>query len=72
MEHEIKRERIAGSISKRRAAGNDLGGRPQRITHSQIQNSFRLVEIGEPTARVARDPGMSRATFHRRSRALDT
>ena len=29
MEHEIKRERITDSISKRREAGKDLGGRPR-------------------------------------------
>lgn len=70
MEHEIKRERVTDSISKRRAAGHDLGGRPQRITDSQIRSAVRLVEAGEPAAQVARDLGMSRATFYRRSRAL--
>ena len=70
MEHEIKRERVIDSISKRREAGKDLGGRPRRITDSQIRNALRLVESGEPTAQVARDLGMSRATFYRRSRAL--
>lgn len=34
MEHGIKRERILDSISKRRDAGNDLGGRPHRVTDS--------------------------------------
>jgi len=70
MEHDIKRERIVDSISKRREAGKDLGGRPQRITDSQIRNAIRLVEGGEPAAQVARDLGMSRATFYRRSRTL--
>lgn len=70
MEHDIKRERIVDSISKRRAAGKDLGGRPRRITDSQIRNALRLVQSGEPAAQVARDLGMSRATFYRRSRAL--
>lgn len=70
MEHDIKRERIVDSISKRRDAGKDLGGRPRRITDSQIRNAVRLVEGGEPAAQVARDLGMSRATFYRRSRAL--
>ena len=70
MEHEIKRERVTDSISKRREAGKDLGGRPQRVTDSQIRNAVRLVEGGEPAAQVARDLGMSRATFYRRSRAL--
>lgn len=70
MEHDIKRERIIDSISKRRAAGKDLGGRPRRVTDSQIRSAVRLVDGGEPAAQVARDLGMSRATFYRRSRAL--
>lgn len=70
MEHEIKRERVTDSINKRRAAGHDLGGRPQRITDSQIRSALRLVDAGTPAAQVARDLGMSRATFYRRSRTL--
>ena len=67
MEHEIKRERITDSISKRRAAGGDLGGRPRRITDSQVRSAVSLIRDGEPVAQVARDLGMSRATFYRRS-----
>lgn len=37
MELEIKRERITDSVSKRRAAGKDLGGRRERFTNSQIE-----------------------------------
>jgi DNA invertase Pin-like site-specific DNA recombinase len=70
MEHEIKRERLTDSISKRREAGKDLGGRPRRVTDSQIRSAIRLVVGGEPAAQVARDLGMSRATIYRRSRAL--
>ncbi|MHC6223161.1 recombinase family protein [Arthrobacter sp. MMS24-S77] len=70
MEHEIKSERVTDSISKRRDAGKDLGGRPRRVTDSQIRSAVRLVEGGEPAAQVARDLGMSRATFYRRSRVL--
>lgn len=70
MEHEIKRERITDSIKKRRDAGLDLGGRPRRITDSQIRNALRLVDSGEPAAQVARDLRMSRATFYRRARSL--
>ncbi len=66
MEHDIKRERIIDSISKRRDAGKDLGGRPRRVTNSQIRSAVRLVEGGEPAAQAARDLGMSRATFYRR------
>ena len=69
MEHEIKRERVVDSINKRRDAGKDLGGRPRLITDSQIRNARRLIEGGEPAAQVARDLGMSRATFYRRARA---
>ena len=70
MEHEIKRERVVDSITKRRDAGKDLGGRPRIITDSQIRSARRLIEGGEPAAQVARDLRMSRATFYRRSRAL--
>lgn len=70
MEHEIKRERVTDSIAKRRAAGQSLGGRPQRVTDSQVRSAPRLVEGGTPAAQVARDLGMSRATFYRRSAAL--
>lgn len=72
MEHDIKSERVSDSIAKRRAAGTDLGGRPRRITDSQIRNAVRLVEGGETAAQVARDLGMSRATFYRRSQMLGT
>lgn len=70
MEHDIKRERVTDSIAKRRVAGQSLGGRPQRITDSQIRNAVHLVDAGQPAAQVARDLGMSRATFYRRSRSL--
>jgi len=70
MELEIKRERVVDSVSKRREAGKDLGGRRQSISDSQIQNALRLVDAGEPTTQVVRDLGMSRATFYRRSRLI--
>jgi DNA invertase Pin-like site-specific DNA recombinase len=72
MEHEIKSERVTDSISKRRAAGKNLGGRPQRITDSQIRSALSLIEGGMPAAQVARDLSMFRATFYRRSRTLLT
>lgn len=70
MELEIKRERITDSVSKRRAAGKDLGGRRVQFTDSQIKKAARLIESGEPAAEVARDLGMSRATLYRRMEAL--
>lgn len=71
MELEIKRERITDSVSKRRDAGKDLGGRPRNVTDRQIRNALQLVESGEPAAQVLRDLGMSRSTFYRRARTLD-
>lgn len=70
MELEIKRERITDSVTKRRAAGKDLGGRRRSFTDSQIRNALRLVEAGESATQVARDLGMSRATLYRRIREL--
>ena len=70
MEHEIKRERVLDSISKRRAAGKSLGGRPRLVTDSQIRNARRLIDGGEPAAQVALDLGISRATLYRRARTL--
>jgi DNA invertase Pin-like site-specific DNA recombinase len=71
MEHEIKSERVTDSISKRRAAGRNLGGRPRRITDSQIRSALSLIEGGTPATQVARDLGMSRATFYRRWRTVE-
>ncbi|RFA06688.1 resolvase [Subtercola boreus] len=70
MELDIKRERITDSVTKRRAAGKDLGGRRQQFTDSQIANARRLIDAGEPAAQVARDLGMSRATLYRRIGSL--
>ncbi|MEV4988421.1 recombinase family protein [Pseudarthrobacter sp. LMD1-1-1.1] len=66
MELDIKRERIRDSVSKRRAAGKDLGGRRTSYTDSQIENARQLVAAGKPASTVARDLGMSRATLYRR------
>lgn len=71
MELEIKRELINDSVTKRRAAGKDLGGRRQQSSDSQIRNARRLIEAGEPATHVARDLGMSRATLYRRMAELD-
>jgi DNA invertase Pin-like site-specific DNA recombinase len=65
MEIDIKRERIGDSVSKRRAAGKDLGGRRPVITDSQIRNAIRLIDNGEPATQVAKDLG-SRSTLYRR------
>ena len=71
MELEIKRERITDSVSKRRAAGKNLGGRKLQFTLSQIQNAQRLIDAGEPATQVAKDMGMSRATLYRRIAAIN-
>ncbi|MBA8817029.1 DNA invertase Pin-like site-specific DNA recombinase [Microbacterium halimionae] len=70
MEHDIKSERITDSVSKRRAAGKHLGGRPRRITDSQIRSALHLIQNGETTAQVIRDLGISRSTFYRRAAEL--
>jgi DNA invertase Pin-like site-specific DNA recombinase len=70
MEHELRRERIVDSISKRRAAGKDPGGRPRLRTDGQIRSAFRLVEGGDAAAQVSWNLGMFRATCYRRSRAV--
>lgn len=70
MELEIKRERINDSVSKRRAAGKDLGGRKETFSDRQIKNAYSLIQSGQPAAQVARDLGMSRATLYRRMDAL--
>lgn len=66
MELDIKRERINDSVTKRRAAGKDLGGRRPAFTDSQIRSAMKLIEAGEPATQVARDFKMSRATLYRR------
>lgn len=66
MELEIKRERVLDSVSKRRAAGSDLGGRPRKISESQLKNAAHLVAADVPVAEVARNLGISRATLYRR------
>ena len=66
MELEIKRERVLDSVSKRRAAGSDLGGRPRKISESQLKNAAHMVAADVPVAEVARNLGISRATLYRR------
>jgi len=68
MELDIKRERITDSVAKRRTAGGDLGGRPQKVSDRQIRNALHLIEEGESTAQVLRDLGLTRSTFYRRAR----
>ena len=71
MELDIKRERITDSVSKRRAAGKDLGGRRAQFTDSQIRNARRLIDGGESGTQVAKDLGMSRATMYRRMAEIE-
>jgi DNA invertase Pin-like site-specific DNA recombinase len=71
MELDIKRERVVDSVSKRRAAGLDLGGRREKFTRSQLEKARKLIDAGEPATHVARDLGMSRATLYRRLAQLE-
>jgi len=70
MELDIKNERVWDSVSKRRAAELDLGGRRQVFTERQIRSAAHLIEKGQPATHVARDMQMSRATLYRRIREL--
>ena len=72
MELDIKKERIIDSVTKRRAAGGDLGGRRQQYTDSQLRTAWRAIEGGEPASQVARDMGISRATLYRRLTAMQS
>ncbi len=71
MELDIKRERITDSVSKRRAAGKNLGGRRAQFTDSQIRNARRLIDGGQSGTQVAKDLGMSRATMYRRMAEIE-
>ncbi len=66
IEFQIERKRITDSLSKRQAAGEDLGGRRQAFTDSQVANAARLIDAGEPATQLARVTGMSRATLYPR------
>ena len=72
MELDIKRERIAVSVSKRRGPAATWAAGRRRSLHCQIRNALRVVDCGEPTAQVLHDLGMSPSTFYRRARALDS
>lgn len=68
---DIKRERVTDSVTKRRAAGGDLGGRRPAFCDSQIENARRLIDASQPATHGARDLGISRATLYRRIADLD-
>ncbi|WP_461746880.1 hypothetical protein [Kocuria sp. U4B] len=67
---EVQRERITDSMTTRRAATRNIGGRRLTFTDSRIRHALRLVDAGKPATQVARDLGMSRATHCRRVREL--
>ena len=71
MEIDIHQERVLDSLSKRRAAGLDLGGRRETFTDEQIRNAKYLIDSGKPATHVARELGISRATLYRRISNLD-
>src|SRR5699024_9484454 len=70
MELDIKRERITDSVTKLRAASEDLGGRRLAFTDTEIRSAMIISDAGEPATQVARDFGMSRATLYRRIQQL--
>lgn len=71
MELEIKRERIQDSVTKRRAAGGDLGGRRQQYSDRVILFAEQTAQANDmPVAEVCREMGISRATYYRRRAAM--
>jgi hypothetical protein len=48
MEFEITGERITDSVSKRREAGEDRGGRRRFSTDSQVTKAVRVMDAGDP------------------------
>jgi DNA invertase Pin-like site-specific DNA recombinase len=48
MELDAKRERINDSVSRRGAAGLDLGGRSQKFTRSQLEKARQLIDACKP------------------------
>lgn len=69
MKLEIKRDRALDSVSKRRAAGADLGGQSRRTSDSQLNNAAHPIAADVPLTGVARALGISRATVCRRLQA---
>ena len=59
------------SVSKRRAAGKDLGGRRQQFSDSQIYNARRLIEAGDRQPTWLGTWACPEATLYRRMTELD-
>lgn len=71
IELDIRRKRITDSVTQRRAAGRDLGGRRAQFTDSQVRNARRLIDGGQSGTQVAQDLGTSRATMYRRMAEIE-
>ncbi|MEX5268888.1 recombinase family protein [Kocuria sabuli] len=69
MELEIKRERTRDSVTKRRAHGKNLGGRPRTYTDGKLRMARAALSDPHETrtaSEIANDLGMSRSTMFRR------
>lgn len=68
MELEIKRERIRDSVAKRRAQGQDLGGRREKHSDRVILLIKHTAEnnVGYNVEKACKEIGVSRATYYRR------
>lgn len=74
MELEIKRERNRDFVTKRRAQGKNVGGRPKTYTDGKLRMARAALNDPSETrtaAEIAADLGMSRSTMFRRIRELD-
>lgn len=70
MEYDIKAERNRDSAAKRKANGQDLGGRRKSYDDDIIHGIMRDIEAGMSVSAAAGKRGMNRATYYRRKKEL--
>jgi len=72
MELELIRERSRDSARQRREAGKQVGGRPIKFEPDDVKAVDALVASGISTTQAVRKIGMSRPTYYRLKRLLET
>ncbi len=65
MERDLIRERTNAGLQAARARGR-MGGRKPKMDESKVLSAKRLLDSGMPSAEVAKNLGVSRATLYRR------
>lgn len=64
MERDLIRERTNAGLKAARARGR-MGGRKPKMDESKVLSAKRLLDAGMPSAEVAKNLGVSRATLYR-------